>query len=312
MEFHTDYSIPLENLKDLITIIYVIIDDLYKEVVPYNIMQRKNGDKLVLSDSEVITIAVVGEMLSNDSENAWISYVGKNMKDLFPRMCERSRFNRLRRNLMSVTALLRVRLGTKLDFVKDEIRIADSFPLEVCEFGRAHFCKSFKCEGANYGYCPSKKETYFGYKAHALCATNGYITDFLLTPASVDDRDAVWELVEEYNRHLKLIGDKGYVGARFAQDLFDEKGILMFALKRNNAKNPDSKPFRQMIFKIRRRIETSFSQLADQFNSERTRAKSVWGLLTRLQSKILAFNLCFAINWLLGNDNIACIKSLVF
>ena len=34
MEFHQDYSIPLENLKDLITIIYVIIDDLYKEVVP--------------------------------------------------------------------------------------------------------------------------------------------------------------------------------------------------------------------------------------------------------------------------------------
>ena len=313
MEFRQDHNIPIEDMKDLVTAIFVLTDDLYNENIADKIKNRLHKDKAIMSDSEIITIAMMGEIMSIDSENAWVRYVQKNMRDLFPRMCERSRFNRLRRNLSSVTEYIREKLNSKLDFTEDEYRIVDSFPVEVCEFGRAKFCRCFKGESADYGYCPSKKETYFGYKCHALCTTNGYITDFFLTPASVDDRVAVWDLIEEYGRYLKLIGDKGYTGVDFAQNLWDQKGVLMIALKKNNAKNPDPKPIRQTVFKVRRRIETSFSQLADQFNAENVRAKSLWGLFTRLQSKILAFNLCFAINWLSGrSDRIACIKSLVF
>ena len=312
MEFQKDNTIAVEDMKDVITVIYVLVDDIYHEIVPHEIKYRLHWDKAILSDSEVITIAIMGEIMSIDSENAWVRYVRKNFSDLFPQMCERSRFNRLRRNLSSVINLIRISLGAKLDFTGCEYRIADSFPLPVCEFGRAKYVKSFKYEGANYGICPSKKQTYFGYKVHALCTTNGYISDFIITPASVDDREAVWELIESYNRHIKLIGDKGYTGARFAQDLFEERGILMVAMKKNNAKNPDPKPLRQWLFKTRRRIETSFSQLADQFNTESTRAASLFGLVARMQTKILAFNLCFAVNFLLGNDNIARIKQLVF
>ena len=312
MEFKKDNTIAVEDLKDLMTVIYVIIDDLYHETVPNEIKYRSRWETAILSDSEVITIAIMGEIMSIDSENAWIRFVAKNFRDLFPKMCDRSRFNRLRRNLHSVINLIRMALGTKLDFTNSEYRIADSFPLAVCEFGRARYIKSFKCEGANYGKCPSKKQTYFGYKVHALCTTNGYISDFLITPASVDDRDAVWELIESYNRHIKLLGDKGYTGIRFAQDLLDERGVFMIAMKKNNDKNPDPKLFRQWLFKTRRRIETSFSQLCDQFNSQSTRASSLWGLVTRMQSKILAFNLCFAVNLLMGRNNIALVKHLAF
>jgi len=313
MEFQKDYTIAIDNLKDLTTTIFVIVDDLYHENVPGEIKYRLHWEKAKLSDSEIIAISIVGELMSIDSENAWVRYVRKNMRDLFPRMCERSRFNRLRRNLMSATELIRTALSAKLEFTQSEYRIVDSFPLAVCEFGRAKFTNLFKYEEASYGHCPSKKETYFGYKVHALCTTNGYISDILLTPASTDDRDAIWELIEEYNRHLKLIGDKGYVGVEFARDLLNDKGVTMIAMKRTNAKNPDPKPVRQAIFKVRRRIETSFSQLDDMFNIESTCAKSLWGLVTRLRSKILAFNICFAINWLAGRrDNVACVKSLVF
>ena len=99
MEFQKDNNISVENIKDLITVVYVLVDDLYKEVVPKEIKYRLNWNKAVLSDSEVITIAIMGEVMSIDSENAWVRFVRKNYQDLFPRMCERSRFNRLRRNL---------------------------------------------------------------------------------------------------------------------------------------------------------------------------------------------------------------------
>ena len=40
-----------------------------------------------------------------------------------------------------------------------------SFSLPACKFGRACYCHSFREDGANYGRCPSKKETYFGSRS---------------------------------------------------------------------------------------------------------------------------------------------------
>jgi len=70
----------------------------------------------------------------------------------------------------------------------------------VCKFGRAKFHKTFRGFGANYGKCPSKKEIYLGYKLHMLATLDGFITDFAITPANVDDRAGVWDLIDSYRR----------------------------------------------------------------------------------------------------------------
>ena len=163
--------------------------------------------------------------------------------------------------------------------------IVDSFPLEVCKFGRAHFCHSFRSDGANYGKCPSKKETYFGFKVHALITLDGFITAFDITPASTDDREGLRDLMgEQYT--LSVIGGKGYVGEQLREDMQD-RNICLLALKRNNSKIQWSKPFRQMIFKFRRRVETVFSQLSQQLNAERVLAKTFRGLCTRLINSVI-------------------------
>lgn len=54
----------------------------------------------------------------------------------------------------------------------NDVLIVDSFP-EVCKFCRASFCKSFRDEGATYSYNASKKETFFGYKVHAITTSEG-------------------------------------------------------------------------------------------------------------------------------------------
>jgi hypothetical protein len=62
-----------------------------------------------------------------------------------------------------------------------------------------------------------------------------------------------------------------------------------------------------------RRIETSASQLTQQLNIEKVMAKSYWGLVTRIKTKLLAYNLCYYINKLIGqNINVSRIKELVF
>ena len=56
----------------------------------------------------------------------------------------------------------------------------------------------------------------------------------------------------------------------------------MLTLKRSKAREPHSEDLQRLIFKTRRRIETTFSQLTEQFNAERVLAKSFAGLCVLL------------------------------
>ncbi|WP_432406379.1 IS982 family transposase [Wukongibacter sp. M2B1] len=313
LELHKKYSIKeINDLKDFIIVSYVIIDDIYQNITPTYIKERRNINDCILSDSEMITISIVGELLTIDSEKAWFGFCRKNFRDLFPKFCDRSRFNRTRRALHSVIDEIRKEIASMLGYTNNPYRIIDSIPISVCKFGRARFHKTFRGYGANYGKCPSKKETYFGYKLHLLVSLNGFVTDFVLTSASIDDRKVVWDLLESY-QSITVLGDKGYINSNISPELKDEKNINLIPLKRNNSKDQYPKFIRQLIFKARRRIETTASQLTEQLNIEKVLAKSLWGLQTRLKTKLLAYNLCYFVNKALGKDSdLAKIKELVF
>ncbi|MBE6082701.1 IS982 family transposase [Acidilutibacter cellobiosedens] len=312
-ELHKSYFIKeIENFKDLVIIAYVIIDDIYQEITPTHIKNRRNANDSILSDSEIITISIIGELLTIDSEKAWLGFCEKNFKDLFPKLCGRTRFNRTCRSLHAVIDEIRKRLSAITRNQNSPVRIVDSIPLPVCKFGRAKFHKTFRGYGATYGNCPSKKEIYFGYKLHLLVTLDGFITDFELTSSNTDDRDSLWDILKNY-ASITVLGDKGYTHKNLVSTLKQEKNIDLIPLKRDNEKVQYSKAFRQLIFKLRRRIETTTSQLTEHLNIERVRAKSLWGLITRIKTKLLAYNLCYYINMLIGRDtNFSRIKALIF
>ncbi len=311
LEFTYYNTENIDNLKDFFTVSFVLIDDVYNEIIPNSIKNRRNISESKLSDSEIITISLVGEALTIDSEKAWFYFVKKNYKDLFPDICDRTRFNRTKRNLYKIILEIQKYFSNLPIFKDDDIRIIDSMPIPVCKFGRAYFSKLFK-DISTYGYCASKKETYFGLKLHALVTTNGFITNFILTAANVDDRDAVFDLIQ-LNDCIKILADKGYVSNDLKSALAKEKEILLISLKRKNSKFQFEKQLRNVLSKTRRRVETSFSQLSEQFNINRVIAKSKWGLMIRIVLKILAHNLSFMINIIIGNIiNVAQIKHLVF
>ena len=311
LELNNYYIQELENLTDLFTNIFVIIDDIYNEIIPIGIRNRRNIKDSKLSDSEIITISIVGELLTIDSEKSFFSLLKREYKELFPRLGDRTRFNRTKRNLHLVISKIRGYISEFMQLYSNNIRVIDSMPIPVCEFGRAHFSKCFKGE-ASYGVCPSKKQTYFGFKFHALTTIDGFLTDYVITPANVDDRNAVWDLCDKYNS-ISIIGDKGYINKRLTPELKTEKDINLLFLKRGNSKDNYPKQIRQLIFKVRRRIETSFSQLTEQLNLNKVKSKSMLGFITRISIKVLGHNISFLINKLIGNyDSIAKIKSLIF
>lgn len=311
LELNNYYIQEVENLTDLFTTIFVIIDDIYNEIIPMSIRNRRNIKDSKLSDSEIIAISIVGELLTIDSEKSFFSLLKREYKRLFPRLGDRTRFNRTKRNLHWVICKIREYISMFMQSYSNNIRVIDSMPIPVCEFGRAHFSKCFKGE-ASYGICASKKETYFGFKFHAFTTVDGFLTDYVITPANIDDRNAVWDLCDKYNS-ISIIGDKGYINKRLTPELKTQRDISLLFLKKENSKDNYPKEVRQLIFKVRRRIETSFSQLTEHLNLNKVKSKSMLGFMTRTSIKVLAHNVSFLINKLMGNDDsIAKIKRLVF
>lgn len=84
-------------------------------------------------------------------------------------------------------------------------------------------------------------------------------------------------------------------------------------MPRSKSKIQFPKEFSQLIFKNRRLIETINSQLSEQLNISKILVKSLWGVITRLETKILADNICYFINRLQDHSlNMHKIKQLIF
>ena len=134
LELNNYYIQKVENLTDLFTIIFTIVDDIYNDIIPINIRNRRNIKDSKLSDSEIITISIVGELLTIDSEKAFFSLLSREYSKLFPKLGDRTRFNRTKRNLHSVINEIREYISLYIQSYSNNIRVIDSMPIPVCEF----------------------------------------------------------------------------------------------------------------------------------------------------------------------------------
>jgi hypothetical protein len=158
--------------------------------------------------------------------------------------------------------------------------------------------------GAQLGYCAAKKETFYGYRLVVLTTLDGVITDWELIPAAADEREAALDLLDEY-RHCTALGDKGFLD-QFRQALLTAlTGNHLLTPKRRNQKEQHPKAWEVLMNRLRRRIETTFSQGKDCFGLEKPRARSLWGLISRLIAKLTGMTLAAWINRQQGRSPLA-------
>ncbi len=155
LKFQNNNTTVIATFEDFILTTYVIIDELYHQFALPEVAKRRHVLDAKLSDSEIITISLCGELLGVDSENAWFSFVKKNYRHLFPKLCSRSRFNRTRRALMQTTELLRQKMLSVFRFRSVLIALLIVFRLQSANLD-VRYCKTFRSQGADYGKCPSK------------------------------------------------------------------------------------------------------------------------------------------------------------
>ena len=266
----------------------------------------KTGKKPKFSDTKVIALSLTAEFMSIDSENRLFNIL-KNSSFFAKHGCiERSVYNRRRRNLYHFYGKILDTLSMLLAPGEDTF-IIDSLPIEICRFARAKRAKicSYNFETApTFGFCAAQKNTYFGYKLHATCSVSGVFHQVTISKAHVADVHYLQDIRDNFSNCI-LIGDKGYIGHEIQLDLFLTDGIRLFTPKRSNQA---SAPYPKVFRRLRKRIETLFSQLCDQFMIKRNYAKEFIGLATRIISKILALTVAQYQNKFVNYNNINAVK----
>ena len=285
----------MHNLKRNFDIFLPIVKDSLKDWIDNNGNFKKAGSKPKFSDLELITLSLVAESLAIDSEHLLFIKLNSEYKNDFPNLIDRSQYNRRRRYLKLLIDKVRKKLLKQL-LPSENLFMVDSLPIEICKFVRAKrikICKEDYHTAPEYGYCASQNSHFYGYKLHGVCSLNGIITSFDLSKANIADIHYLRDIEPHYSDCL-ILGDKAYLDSEYQIELFNNRHLQLETPLRYNQRNFKKQP--GFIKRVRKRIETLFSQLIDQFMIRRNYAKTFKGLATRVLSKITALTILQLIN----------------
>lgn len=289
----TDY-ISESIWSDIFLIWYVFIDDAYQELVRVYGPWRRRGPQPRFSDSEVITVAVIVETFFAGHEELGFSFLNQYHRDLFPQLLDQSRFNRRRRQLAMVIEQVRQQLTAPLLEAEDRVRIIDSAPIPACTYTRSVDCQTVS--GPEYAsVMASKGGKLYGHRFYATITRAQVIDRWMLAPAAPSEGRLASAFFED-QCHLDVLADNGFHVPLQMQWLAETRDINMYTARRRTDRQRWDRPFRRLLDRLRRRIETAFSVLATVFHLEAPGSRSLSGLIARTATSVLAYNLSFLTN----------------
>ena len=273
--------------EDALTVLFCLTDDAYAHL---NAQAKSYESIKRLSDSEVLALALLQQLRGLQSERSFLRDAERFFSHLLPGVVglhPSSFHRRVRRLRHFLEPLRRVVLAELVG--EPETLIVDSTLLEVLHPREVSQSAGF--EGAAWVKWGSF--AVYGVKLHLLCSTNRIPLSYELTAANVADALLVRELVAgagllgEDDLARKLLGELAYRGGGLAAELA-QSGILLATEK------ADRRP------PIRQRVEVCFAALKRVFGMDRTLAKTLVGLATRIAAKVAAYTYGCYINRLIG------------
>jgi len=284
------------DLDDVIIAVFCWIDEALPQVTGGQRL-RQRGPAPVLSDSEVLTMEVVGTYRGLSQDRALFAYFRRHYAHFFPRLCPVHRPTVVRQaaNLWRVKERLWQRLLAVVPH-DPQCAILDRLPLHVCQFARAPRCR--RCRGeAAYGKDPVIKQTYYGLRLHARVCWPGVLTRLCLAPANLADPDVAPTLTEDTPG--LVVGDRLFWRPRLQEELRQE-GLLLLAPFLLASREPW--PARSRVLsRVRYRIDTVFGQLTDRCALKRVCARDTWHLASRLLRVVLMHTLAVLFTSVRGN-----------
>lgn len=270
-----------------IIFIYCFCSDLL------NSLRIKCDPQCKMNQAEVMTVAITAALFysGNFSLARKVLMWNRHIQN----MLSESRLNRQLHRIEFYIWEIAFRVITKA-FQRTENSfeyLIDSMPIEVCANYRSYRCKLLK--GKEFiGFCKAKKKFYYGFKLHLITTTTGMPIEFSITPASTADITAFKMMEIDLPSNSKIYGDKAYTDYGFEDLLHEIFDINLIPERKNNAKRQHSNCMRYVQNRLRKRIETTFSEITRLF-PRKIEAVTGKGFLM----KVIIFLCSFVLNKLL-------------
>lgn len=272
-------------MKIDITALFTCLDDfckLYEACVHARALpllkKRLRGGYLSLS--EMLLIEVLYHFSPFKDFKRFYSYgVCKEYRSYFKQVPSYERFVALKQKMfMPMSLLLHSLQGEKTG-----LYFADSTSIKVCRNKRIASHRVFE------GLAKRGKSTmgwFFGFKLHLIVNHKGELMAVRITPGNTDDRNALLEIVEGLKG--KCFADKGYLGKKILQELWN-KGIHLITGIRKNMKNYLMPLADKILLRKRFLIETIFGILKTDMNLEHSRHRSPINAFVSILSALIAY-----------------------
>lgn len=288
------------NFESLLITIFVLVDDWYQRE-GVGLKAKTPGRKPEMSDSEILTLAVVMDYLPFPGETQFLGFIGANYREWFPNLLEPSQFNRRLRKLGVMLEMLRRTWVKQLGATDEVSLVIDTKPIPVVGYRRSKRHSDFH-GSADYGYCAARKLKYFGYKLVMLSTLEGIPIAYELVSANTDERQAVEGVLEVVNG-CDIYGDQGFIGQDWQENILNSTGNRIWTIERCNQHQQASSTLKRLISQVRQRIEGVFHEIQNTGrNPERLLNKTVNGFATHMTAKITSHTLRLLLRRQFGID----------
>jgi Transposase DDE domain len=270
-------------MEDQIIFIYSICDDLLTSF-------GTNKDAYCkMSSAEVMTVAIVAALFfGGNFSKARLMLMSHNY---IQNMLSESRLNR-RLHEIDISIWQTIFSVIARSFSEGEENfeyLVDSMPIEVCMNVRSYRCRLL--HGKQFiGFCKAKKKFYYGFKLHMITNSKGKPIEFIITPASVADITALKIMEMDLAPGSVVYGDKAYTDYILEDYLVDIEKIRLIPERKTNLKRQHSGCIRYLQSILRKRIETTFSQLVSLF-PRKIHAVTSNGFLLKIIVFVVSFSL---------------------
>ncbi len=285
----------LSSARTNLELILHEIDALCKGV-RFPSRKSRLGRKPKYSDKFIVKLVVIQNLLGFTSERSFLRFVPELKSKDFVNLPDQSQYNRRVKSLKPITEKLISKMQKCLNIEKSRLRVLDTTPVPVVKLSRARGRKILTDKRRiAIGYCASQRSYYCGLKLNLVVNQQGIPSRYYLKPANKSDIRCLEEILIENekrkNRELSdivLIADRGYI-SDFNKDWVKRCWrITLITGYRKNQKKQNTKKEKLLLGK-RKIIETVNSQLKDQMNLEKLRAKTYEGISSRIDNIIFTY-----------------------
>ncbi|MGQ0826964.1 MAG: IS982 family transposase [Bacteroidota bacterium] len=235
----------------------LLIDDLFIGVKHQDDVRRS------VSDSEIAVTAIVSALYFGGNQYHAIHFMKSH--GYVPQMLDKSRFNRRLHKIGRLLYDLFSQVGSYLKTVCCELHyILDSFPVAVCD--NIRIANSRLIKGKKWrGFTASMRRYFYGVKVQLLTTGSGIPVSFCFTPGNQADVKSLEKIVCGLPPESSVYADSAYTDYTAEDNLFANELVLLKIQRKSNSKRQDNYQQMQEKLKMRKRVETTISDIKKMF-----------------------------------------------